>query len=220
MQIFCLVKKPYDVIFCRNVLIYFDQPAREQTLQTLERLLQEEGLLFVGASETGPFFKSQFVAVRYPGAFAYRKTGEIVKSFSQPTVNKVKHQGKPVSRLRPDSAPVSLPLATAISLEEARQLADAGQLEEAATLCETYLSENRTSAAGYILLGQVQQAAGNNLLAEQSFQKAIYLAPDSCEALTHLALLKENRGDAAGVTLLWQRIQRLQESANQSFLKD
>ncbi|MCY7272621.1 MAG: protein-glutamate O-methyltransferase, partial [Phormidesmis sp. CAN_BIN44] len=41
------------------------------------------------------------------------------------------------------------------------------------------------------------------------FQKAIYLNPSAYEAMTHLALLKEQKGDRAGANLLKQRIQRL-----------
>jgi chemotaxis protein methyltransferase WspC len=66
-------KNPYDVIFCRNVLIYFDTLAREQSLQVLERLLTNKGLLFVGHSETGLISSSRFVPVQHPFAFAYRK---------------------------------------------------------------------------------------------------------------------------------------------------
>jgi chemotaxis protein methyltransferase CheR len=41
-----------DVIFCRNVLIYFDRPTQEKILQKLTRYLAPEGYLFVGHAET------------------------------------------------------------------------------------------------------------------------------------------------------------------------
>jgi chemotaxis protein methyltransferase CheR len=40
-----------DVIFCRNVLIYFDRPTQEKILQKLTRHLVSEGYLFVGHAE-------------------------------------------------------------------------------------------------------------------------------------------------------------------------
>ena len=40
-----------DVIFCRNVMIYFDRPTQEQILQKLTRPLVPEGYVFVGHAE-------------------------------------------------------------------------------------------------------------------------------------------------------------------------
>ncbi len=96
-------------------------------------------------------------------------------------------------------------------LDSARRLADRGQLQEAAKLCETYLSQNRTNADAYVLLGQVYQATGDRQQAEQSFQKATYLKPDHYEGLIHLALLKEERGDAVGAAMIRRRIQRIEK---------
>jgi chemotaxis protein methyltransferase CheR len=41
-----------DVIFCRNVMIYFDNAVRQRLVQELERLLKPGGLLVVAHSET------------------------------------------------------------------------------------------------------------------------------------------------------------------------
>ena len=48
---FCLTEKA-DVIFCRNVLIYFDRPTQEMILQKLTRYLLPSGYFFVGHAET------------------------------------------------------------------------------------------------------------------------------------------------------------------------
>jgi chemotaxis protein methyltransferase WspC len=46
---------PYQAIFCRNTLIYFDAAARRRALQVLDRLLMPGGILFVGYAEMGLF---------------------------------------------------------------------------------------------------------------------------------------------------------------------
>jgi len=64
----------YDVIFCRNVLIYFDLMARNRTIEHLHYLLKPLGLLFVGHSETGQISTSpKFTSIPHPLAFAYQK---------------------------------------------------------------------------------------------------------------------------------------------------
>ncbi|MDD5176080.1 MAG: chemotaxis protein CheR [Sterolibacterium sp.] len=46
------VPGPIDVMFCRNVMIYFDKPTQYQILKKFVPLLREDGLLFAGHSES------------------------------------------------------------------------------------------------------------------------------------------------------------------------
>ena len=46
------IRGPFDVIFCRNVMIYFDKPTQYQILKKFAPLLASDGLLFAGHSES------------------------------------------------------------------------------------------------------------------------------------------------------------------------
>jgi len=52
------LKKQFDVIFCRNVLIYFDKKTQQQVIGNLLNVLKQEGHLFLGHSESIGTFKS------------------------------------------------------------------------------------------------------------------------------------------------------------------
>jgi len=45
-------KKPFQIIFCRNVMIYFDQPTRETLIRKFHQFTEPGGYLFIGHSET------------------------------------------------------------------------------------------------------------------------------------------------------------------------
>ncbi len=46
------LKRPVDIIFCRNVLIYFDRPTQEKIVNRLCRCLKKDGYFFQGHSES------------------------------------------------------------------------------------------------------------------------------------------------------------------------
>lgn len=238
MTSLALTQKQYDIIFCRNLLIYLQSETSSQVLEALDRLLIPGGLLFVGASETGKIVADQYASVRQPFTFAYRKSEpslpqleplnitQLRQVSSQPvtprTLAKQSLGAKNYSASDSQQIKESDPSASSndlspeptlsLDLETVRKLADDGRSTEAITLCKSYLVDHPTSAAAYTLLGELYQADQQNAQAERCFQRAIYLEPTSYEALVHLALLKEHQGDIAGAKIIQQRIQRLQHS--------
>lgn len=54
----------FDIIFCRNVLIYFDDATKAQILTSLARLLPPDGVLILGSSETALKESALFVPER------------------------------------------------------------------------------------------------------------------------------------------------------------
>ena len=64
------MKGPFNVIFCRNVMIYFDRPTQQRLINRFWGLLEPGGYLFVGHSEGLSAVKHKF---RYMRPATYRK---------------------------------------------------------------------------------------------------------------------------------------------------
>jgi chemotaxis protein methyltransferase CheR len=64
------LKGPFDAIFCRNVMIYFDEPTCRRLVQRFLDLLRPGGLLFLGTSEG---VAGKFEGLRALEASAYQK---------------------------------------------------------------------------------------------------------------------------------------------------
>ncbi len=64
MNDFFPFKDVFDVIFCRNVMIYFDNPTREALINKFYQFTASGGYLFIGHSETVNREKSEFKYVK------------------------------------------------------------------------------------------------------------------------------------------------------------
>lgn len=64
---------PFDVIFCRNVLIYFDEHSREQVVRSLYDALRPGGYIFLGHSETMSRITSLFIMRKFREFIVYQK---------------------------------------------------------------------------------------------------------------------------------------------------
>jgi chemotaxis protein methyltransferase WspC len=191
----------FDVIFCRNLLIYFDRSVQDRAIAALGALLKPEGLLFVGSSEGGLALSHDYVSAKLPMAFAFRRP-----QVARPT--RVVPRPAAPAAAPPSARPVA-PVMPAISLDDARSLADHGQLDKAVALCDAHLDLHGPSAAAYCLLGVVRDAGGQADEAEACYRKALYLDPRHADAVTRLALLVERRGGVDEAKVLRNRARRL-----------
>ncbi len=67
--------KGIDVIFCCNVLIYFDSASKRRVIQHFYNSLLPDSYLFLGHAETLFGINSDFQSAQFPGSGAYRKNG-------------------------------------------------------------------------------------------------------------------------------------------------
>jgi len=64
------IAEPMDIIFCRNVVIYFDKPTQQSLMRKFHRQLRPGGYLFLGHSETLNGLEVDFTTV---GSTVYQK---------------------------------------------------------------------------------------------------------------------------------------------------
>ena len=65
-----------DIIFCRNVLMYFAPEQAKKVIQYLYHSLVDGGWLIVSPGETSHVLYPQFIAVNFPGAIFYKKDSQ------------------------------------------------------------------------------------------------------------------------------------------------
>ncbi len=215
---------PYDVLFCRNLLIYLGASARACVLAAIDRLLAPDGVLFIGHADRFDWAGAEpkFTPVGDPGCFAYQRKARgsagVVVSVDQarPQLAPPPPMSSMIasSSVRDDSARVvddkPLRVDQPLSLlDRAAELANIGRFDEAIAACERHLQQKGPSASAYYLLGMIRQAAGDRPRAEDCFKKAVYLDPRHDEALLALALLAERRGDHVAAAGFRRRAERI-----------
>lgn len=221
--------KHYDVIFCRNLLIYFDKPTTRAAIAKLSALLADDGMLLAGYAEVPSFCQNGFAPLQYRQAFALKKDDgqpPAVARAPAPLPVAKKPVPRKVSPLppappaalavpaRPRPVAVAAPVVPVVSpsadlLAEARALADRGLLREAGDKCHAHLARAPEAAEAYYLLGLINELAGKMDLADDYWRRCIYLQPDHYEALCHLALLAERNGNHTAATTLKSRAARI-----------
>ena len=207
---------PFDVVFCRNLLIYFDPPARAKAFAALDRLLAVGGFLFLGHADRSSD-ATRFESIDDRGAFAFRRAStrpaeaSAIDRPARPPSSNGSIRPVPIAPrtipVAPKAKPISPPSRAEV-LEAVRALADGGRYVEATRAGEKFVRDRGPSAEAYYLLGTIRQASGDRKGAEADLQKAVYLDGQHFEALALLAVLARKRGDGVAESAYLRRADR------------
>ena len=215
---------PYDFVFCRNLLIYFDLPTQQQVFEVLKRLTHVDGVLFIGPAEGSLLGRFGMRSIGIPQSFAVsrQRAPEPLPVFVPtplPVRQPVRSVTPPPVRHRPfatHTPPVVTPKASdaAALLANIAALANEGKSAEARAACEGYLRSHKPVAQVFYWLGLLSDVAGRALEAQGFYRKALYLEPQHPDALMHLAALLQSQGDTAGAKRLQDRAARSERAAD------
>lgn len=203
-----------DVIFCRNVLMYFSAERVAEVAQKFHRTLTSGGWLIVSAAETSAATFSLFQGVPHAGGTAYRKRVAGRQDEPEPLLPAspaVALPERPAEIIAPE--PVSQPVSDRLSVappappitaageesshelvEKARRSANEGRLAEAAALCERALAADKMNPARHYLLSAVRREMGELDAAAAALGRALYLDHDFVLAHYGLATIELTRG--------------------------
>ncbi len=219
---FLIGEAPFDIILCRNLIIYLHAQARQVMFERLEQLLAPRGLLCVGSAEPLNLPVGRYQRVGPPACFAFERAVAPVPS-STPLPRPAPPRRPSSEPWRPQAASPTVatlpPLPTTPlapggnTLPLAQKQADEGLLLDALATCTAEVAR-KPSADLYYLMGVIYQAQQNPREAMACFRKVLYLQPDHRDALVHLMLLSEDQGEATQAAHLRRRLEQLPSGEN------
>lgn len=212
----------FDLILCRNVLIYFHPETVSAIVRALGERLTPQGWMLLGHAEPNPSFSRFLRTVDLPGTIAYRprEAGSNPSDADAPPIIAPEDAAPPPALPAvPPSPPVPSPApslavaprppavpppdappsgaAAGEVLAEVRRLADQGEPERAQALCRRALAADPAQAGLQFYAGLLAWALGDLAEAERALRHAIYLDRSFVMAHYHLGLLLSGAGEPA-----------------------
>jgi chemotaxis protein methyltransferase CheR len=187
-----------DVVFCRNVLMYFEPQCASEVLRKLGHALAPGGWLFLNPVEVPHLRLPELKAVHFEGAIVHRKVGSL--SVASPVVEPAAPPVVPTAmptppddrtpsrtELKVDAPEPGPPKPDARELvRRARECADRGELEHAREWCERAVAADKLDADAQYLLASVLQELKLVDAAAGALRRAVYIEPR--HVLAHYAL--------------------------------
>jgi chemotaxis protein methyltransferase CheR len=206
----------WDVIFCRNVTIYFRLESTKRVVDNFYEALNPGGYLFIGHSETLTSVSERFEPVEINGVFLYRKPNERKGfTFADVVARRAKNkESSPKERKRRASAAEVLPVEAAepieagerdALLERAHALLDQAQAKEALSIAERLLASDPSDLDGHLLAAFALCDTGDLKAATAQAEAALRVDPLAAPARYILGVIRQQQDDLAGALTEFKR---------------
>jgi chemotaxis protein methyltransferase CheR len=187
----------FDVISCRNVLIYFDSPTVERVRRSLESALAPAGTLVLGAADG---LVTRLARAGSPAALARPRP--------RATPGPARAASREPARPRVPSAGAAVGPVGERSLHEALAAADRGDLDLALQITGETLARDPLDADAHYVRGLAELARRDPRGAIASLRRAVYIDPSFSPALFKLACAYETLGSAGAARQAYERTLR------------
>ena len=178
-----------DVIFCRNVLMYFTPEHMQAVVEKLRLALLPGGWLVVSPSEAAQSLFPGLSQVSYPGAILYRREKPAAATprpapAPPPAVVVPMRESTPPVRAAAAPAPAERPR-TPDFAGSARACANQGALDQALEWCDKWVAAAKLDPAAHYLRAMVLLEQGEPSQAALALQRTVYLEP--AYAMAHVS---------------------------------
>ena len=198
-----------DVIFCRNVLIYFGQAGIERLTPLLVRALAIGGVMVPGPSD--PLLRSPELVVNpTKDLISYTRTAEpgAIVAVAAPAVRLASAPPRSAPTPSPTPPPVvAAPIGAVI--DRARRLADGGDLVAARALLAGAVARDPLQNEAYLLRAILAQAEGDHVRAAVDADRAILLQSSLAFAHVIAASSRAHLGETESARRHLRNAQRL-----------
>ena len=204
----------FDVVFCRNLLIYLHPDARARVLRALLGVLEPRGLLFAGQAEV---LNASSELRPYEGGCPLSYIREPAAGMADPAEAATHPNPGKAAKAARAPVPPAKPQKPAKIVEPTPQaLADAGRLDEARDACARRLELHPEEIDTLFLLGLVEAARNDLRAADAAFARVCFLDRDHVAAIDHRIALAERLDHPEQARDLRKRAQRLRERLGRS----
>ncbi|MBJ7263104.1 MAG: chemotaxis protein CheR [Burkholderiaceae bacterium] len=138
----------YDLVLCRNLLIYFDVPTQQQAIDVLKQLCSPDGVLFLGPAEAGVLVRMGHRPMGEPAAFAFESRAQVSRPsavLAMPSVPSASERSPAVV----PTTPVSSQAGGRTSLSGADRFAESAIAPSLASSSATACSDVSSRAASF-----------------------------------------------------------------------
>jgi chemotaxis methyl-accepting protein methylase len=191
---------PFDVIACRNVLIYFDGDAIERVLSSLERALAPRGILILGAADRLCGSARRLAKLEHDHAPMRRPALRAPQHVAAAQAN--------AARARVAQAVPTVEASRAADLHDVLRAADAGDLELAIGATARILRENPLDCDAQFIRGLAELGRGEAHAAVKSFRRVLYIDPAFGLAAFKLGRAYEACGERTSAYSAYERALR------------
>ena len=203
----------YDIIFCRNLLIYFDEPTTAAAIANLRALLADDGVLFAGYAEVPAFCRYGFAALRMPGAFALQKAAAgAAPATGAPAIGAARLARRVGTNASTNASAGASASASAGAAPRPRAPVAPPPARAGATPISAAAPGAASCSDSAALLAQARRQADQGELqaARVSCQQALAKDPQLGEAYFILGLVSVCAGDTPAAAQFWRRCVYLQ----------
>src|SRR5581483_10074354 len=163
----------FDVIACRNVLIYFDLDTVSRVIDRLEGGLRPSGTLVLGAADRVSGTASRLAGLAAPGE---RRRPARPKPQPVRARGSARRRRPPAAPARP-GAPQGPRRRVDERIEDAVQAADSGDLERALSIATKVIEVQPLNPDAHFIRGLAARGTGELESAVSAFRRALYVDP-------------------------------------------